>query len=168
MLMSAVGRLFEVWQSWHEGSEDNKCRDEKGCVEDYNSNFNPIPPITSCYFENTKTKEIDKKESLEKIKQFVEERDWSQFHDPKNLAISLNLEASEVLELFQWTKDNQIDSTKLNNLKDELADVYYWLLLLADYYKIDIEKSLEEKLLKNEKKYPIEKSKGKSNKYNEL
>ena len=168
MSMSATGRLFEVWQSWHEGSEDNKCKDEQGCVEDYNSTFNPKPPITSCYFDSTKTKKMNKKESLEKIKQFIDDRDWSQFHDPKNLAISLNLEAAEILELFQWTKDNEIDPTKLNNLKDELADVYYWLLLLADYYKIDIEKSLEEKLLKNEKKYPIEKSKGKSSKYNEL
>ena len=102
------------------------------------------------------------------IKEFIKQRDWEQFHDPKNLAISLNLESSEVLELFQWTKDNEINKNKVENLKDELADVYYWLLLLADYYKIDIEKSLEEKLLKNEKKYPIEKSKGKSSKYNEL
>ena len=105
---------------------------------------------------------------IKKIKNFINERDWSQFHDPKNLAISLNLESTEVLELFQWTKDNEINPAKLDNLKDELADVYYWLLLLADYYKIDIEKSLEEKLVKNEKNYPIEKSKGKSNKYNEL
>jgi NTP pyrophosphatase (non-canonical NTP hydrolase) len=166
--MSATGRLLEVWQSWHEGSDDNKCRDEQGCVEDYNTTFNPQPPITSCYFESKNPKNKSKEDILEKIKTFVSERDWNQYHDPKNLAISLNLESTEVLELFQWTKDNEINPAKLDNLKDELADVYYWLLLLADYYKIDLEKSLEEKLVKNEKNYPIEKSKGKSNKYNEL
>jgi NTP pyrophosphatase (non-canonical NTP hydrolase) len=168
MFMSATGRLFEVWQSWHEGSEDNKCRDEKGCVEDYNRTFNPKTPITSCYFDSTKSKKRNNKESLEKIEQFIKERDWSQFHDPKNLAISLNLEAAEVLELFQWTKNNEINKNKMANLKDELADVYYWLLLLADHYDIDIESALEEKIKKNEKKYPIDKSKGSSEKYSEF
>ena len=82
------------------------------------------------------------------IKEFIKQRDWEQFHDPKNLAISLNLESSEVLELFQWTKDNEINKNKVTNLKDELADVYYWLLLLADHYDIDIEDALEEKIKK--------------------
>ena len=64
-----------------------------------------------------------------------------------------------MLELFQWTKDNEINKNKVTNLKDELADVYYWLLLLADHYDIDIEDALEEKIKKNGKKYPIDKSK---------
>ena len=102
------------------------------------------------------------------IKEFIKQRDWEQFHDPKNLAISLNLESSEVLELFQWTKDNEINKNKVTNLKDELADVYYWLLLLADHYDIDIDEALEEKIKKNEKKYPIDKSKGSSEKYSEF
>ena len=102
------------------------------------------------------------------IKEFIKQRDWEQFHDPKNLAISLNLESSEVLELFQWTKDNEINKNKFTNLKDELADVYYWLLLLADHYDIDIDDALEEKIKKNEKKYPIDKSKGSSEKYSEF
>ena len=102
------------------------------------------------------------------IKEFIKQRDWEQFHDPKNLAISLNLESSEVLELFQWTKDNKINKNKVTNLKDELADVYYWLLLLADHYDIDIDDALEEKIKKNEKKYPIDKSKGSSEKYSEF
>ena len=102
------------------------------------------------------------------IKEFIKQRDWEQFHDPKNLAISLNLESSEVLELFQWTKDNEINKNKVTNLKDELADVYYWLLLLADHYDIDIEDALEEKIKKNERKYPIDKSKGSSEKYSEF
>ena len=102
------------------------------------------------------------------IKEFIKQRDWEKFHDPKNLALSLNLESSEVLELFQWTKDNEINKNKITNLKDELADVYYWLLLLADHYEIDIEKALEEKMKKNEEKYPIDKSKGNSEKYSEF
>tara|TARA_Y100000741_G_scaffold251829_1_gene193732 strand:- start:1500 stop:1838 length:339 start_codon:yes stop_codon:yes gene_type:complete len=106
--------------------------------------------------------------TIEIIKEFIKQRDWEQFHDPKNLAISLNLEASEVLELFQWTKDNEINKNKITNLSDELADVYYWLLLLADYYDINIESALEEKIKKNEKKYPVDKSKGSSEKYSEF
>ena len=106
--------------------------------------------------------------TIEIIKEFIKQRDWEQFHDPKNLAISLNLEASEVLELFQWTKDNEINKNKITNLTDELADVYYWLLLLADYYDINIESALEEKIKKNEKKYPVDKSKGSSEKYSEF
>ena len=102
------------------------------------------------------------------IKEFIKQRDWEQFHDPKNLAISLSLESSEVLELFQWTKDNEINKNKVTNLKDELADVYYWLLLLADHYDIDIDDALEEKIKKNEKKYPIDKSKRSSEKYSEF
>ena len=111
---------------------------------------------------------MGKSELIKKIKEFINERDWEQFHDPKNLAISLNLEASEVLELFQWTKNNDIDSTKSYQLPDELADVYYWLLLLADYYKIDLDQALKSKLSKNKQKYPIDKSKGKSDKYSDL
>ena len=71
-----------------------------------------------------------KDDSLKQIKQFIKDRDWDKFHDPKNLAISLNLETAEVLELFQWTKDNNINPEKRDSLNDELADVYYWLLLL--------------------------------------
>ena len=111
---------------------------------------------------------MNKTQLLEMIKKFVSERDWEQFHDPKNLALSLNLESSEVLELFQWTKNNEIDSSKADKIPDELADVYYWLLLLADYYKIDLDQALEDKLMKNKSKYPINKSKGKPNKYTDL
>ena len=111
---------------------------------------------------------MSKDESLIKIKKFVEERQWEQFHDPKNLAISLNLEASEVLELFQWTKNNDINKDKLGELKDEIADVYYWLLLLADHYDINLDEALDSKILKNIEKYPVDKSKGVSDKYTEL
>ena len=102
------------------------------------------------------------------VKNFCEERDWSKFHDPKNLAISLNLEAAEVLELFQWTKDNQIKPGKSSELADELADVFYWLIMLSNHYDIDLITSLKEKMEKNREKYPIQKAKGKSDKYSEL
>lgn len=103
-----------------------------------------------------------------KIAEFIDDRDWSQFHDPKNLAISLQLEASEVLELFQWTKDNQLKAGKESGIADELADVFYWTILLANHYNIDLTEALEKKMAQNEEKYPVEKSKGKANKYTEL
>lgn len=103
-----------------------------------------------------------------RIDQFCNDRDWSQFHDPKNLAISLQLEAAEVLELFQWTKDNQLINGKESEVADELADVMYWLIMLANHYDIDLVQALDQKMSKNEVKYPIEKAKGTSTKYTEL
>jgi NTP pyrophosphatase (non-canonical NTP hydrolase) len=105
---------------------------------------------------------------VERMKQFSADRDWSQFHDPKNLAISLQLEASEVLELFQWTKDNQMKAGKDEAMADELADVLYWLIMLSNHYNIDLIQALDKKMDKNEQKYPVEKSKGKADKYTEL
>lgn len=104
----------------------------------------------------------------ERIKQFCKERDWQQFHDPKNLAISLQLEAAEVLELFQWTKDNQAKPERSEKISDELADVFYWLIMLANYYDIDLNEALNQKMDQNEIKYPIEKAKGSSAKYSEF
>lgn len=110
---------------------------------------------------------MDKK-ILKKILNFRKERNWKQFHLPKNLAISLSLEASEVLELFQWTKDNHLPKEERDQLKKELADTYYWLILLAYEFSIDLDKVLEQKMIENAKKYPIKLSKGKSTKYNKL
>ncbi len=104
----------------------------------------------------------------ERIKTFCSEREWSQFHDPKNLAISLQLEASEVLELFQWTKDNQVKSGKEASISEEVADVFYWLLMLANHYNIDLVEALNSKMDINEIKYPVNKSKGVSTKYTDL
>lgn len=86
----------------------------------------------------------------------------------KNLALSLTLEASEVLELFQWTTNNDIKKGKEAELADELADVLYWILMLSNHFNIDVLDALAQKMTKNEKKYPIEKSKGRAKKYNEL
>ncbi len=108
------------------------------------------------------------KSDLKQILEFREKRNWKQFHLLKNLAISLSLEASEVLELFQWTKDNNLPKDRKNELSEELADVYYWLLLLANDSGIDLGKALKNKMQINEKKYPEEKAKGKATKYNKL
>lgn len=94
------------------------------------------------------------REITAKIRAFCDARDWPQFHDPKNLAISLQLEASEVLELFQWTQDNQLKPGAEDKLAAELADVFYWTLMLADKHGIDLAAALERKMAGNEAKYP--------------
>jgi len=108
------------------------------------------------------------KSDIEKILKFQKERDWRQFHQPKNLAISLSLEVAEILELFQWTKDNNLPKEKKKQLEEEISDVYYYLLLLANETGVDIKKAFKKKMKINEEKYPVDKAKGKSNKYNKL
>lgn len=106
-----------------------------------------------------------------KIIHFRDEREWSQFHTPKNLAISLSLEASEVLEHFQWKTDEEIQRYLISNkeeIADELGDVLNYLLLLANRADIDIVQAAESKLKKNVIKYPVDKAKGNAKKYNQL
>lgn len=113
----------------------------------------------------------DTKKIIKKILEFRDARDWKQFHNPKDLAISLSLEASEVLEHFQWKSKEEIEKyikTNKNEIGEEIADVFYWVLLLANDLNIDIEKAFELKMKQNEKKYPVKKAKGKHNKYTEL
>lgn len=110
-------------------------------------------------------------ELTEKIKKFRDERNWKQFHNPKDIALSLVLEASEVLEHFQWKNEKEIEKyvrKGKESIGEELADVLYWVLLLAHDLKIDLKKALIEKLKKNEEKYPVKKAKGKYLKYNKL
>jgi len=105
------------------------------------------------------------------INDFNIARDWKQFHNPKDVAISLSLEASEVLEHFQWKSSEEIKKYVKENKKaiaDELADVFYWVLLMSSDLDIDIEKALKLKMKENEKKYPIKKAKGKHTKYDKL
>jgi len=112
-----------------------------------------------------------KAELLERLIEFRRERDWEQFHTPKELAISLSIEASELLEWFQWKNDDEIalklGSDKREALEDEVADVVAYLSYLCHDVGIDINKAVEAKIEKNAQKYPIEKVKGRSNKYNE-
>lgn len=110
---------------------------------------------------------INKSSSMAKINQFREERNWRQFHNEKDLAISITLEASELLELFQWkTAAEGIEN--LERVKEELADVLIYSYMLADNLQLDIDTIIEEKLAKNQLKYPIEKSFNSNKKYNEL
>ena len=102
-------------------------------------------------------------ELLKALRKFVGERDWKQFHTPENLAKSISIESAELLELFQWSEPSDIDE-----VKDELADVLTYCILLADKYDLDIEKIVLEKLEKTKAKYPIDKSYGRSEKYDRL
>lgn len=99
------------------------------------------------------------------ILEFRDARDWEKFHDPKNLAICLNVEAAELLEVFLWKDGDEID---LDGLKEELADVFYSAFLLADKFGWDVGAIVRDKLKKNAKKYPVGKAKGSRKKYTEL
>lgn len=101
---------------------------------------------------------------IDKLTKFNKDRDWEKFHTPSNLAKSISIEAAELLELFQW----QEEPKSIDKLKEELADVMLYSLMLANKYDFDIEEILMNKIVKNEEKYPIEKVKGTSKKYNEI
>ena len=108
---------------------------------------------------------------LKKIRNFRDERDWMQFHDPKNLAVSIAIEAAELLEHFQWKDEKAVEQHVGNNreeISDEIADVALYLTELADNLGIDLIKAMENKLKKNAKKYPVAKAKGVATKYNKL
>ena len=101
----------------------------------------------------------------ERIKLFTKERDWEQFHNAKDLALALSIEASELNECFLWKSH---DEAKVEKVKDELADVLIYGILLADKYGFDISELILEKLEKNAAKYPVDKAKGNAKKYDEL
>lgn len=109
----------------------------------------------------------------EKIQAFAQERDWEQFHTPKNLAMALSVEASELAEIFQWLTEKQSfeianDEKELLKVKDELADIVTYTVRLCGVLNIDLPKELERKMKMNAEKYPVEKSKGIAKKYTEL
>jgi dCTP diphosphatase len=108
---------------------------------------------------------------LKRILAFREARDWEQFHHPKDLALSLVLEAAEALEHFQWKNGKELEEyieTHKADIGEELADVLYWVLLLSHDLGIDIFAALDKKIDKNELKYPVEKAKGSHAKYSQL
>src|SRR5689334_7140017 len=101
----------------------------------------------------------------EVVRRFVEERDWRQFHSPKNLSMSLAIEAAELMEHFQWidtTESRKIgsDAAKLEGVRDELADVLCYLLAIANELDIDLSQAMRDKMIKNALKYPAEQSRG--------
>jgi NTP pyrophosphatase (non-canonical NTP hydrolase) len=104
------------------------------------------------------------------INQFIKERDWEQFHSPKNVAIGLAIEATEVLEIFQWQSDDQssqLSAEKLQNLKEEIGDVMIYLTELANRFNLDPLECARNKIVLNEQKYPAELVRGKARKYTE-
>lgn len=111
------------------------------------------------------------KRITKKIKKFRDDRDWMQFHNHKDMALSLSLEAAEVLEHFQWKSPSEVErygKTHKDDIAEELADVAAYLFELADNLGIDLAKALDDKLKKNAIKYPVHKAKGKHTKYNKL
>ena len=107
-----------------------------------------------------------------KFQKFATERDWDQFHTPKNLATSISVESAELLELFQWTRGqkdwSEIEEVEIKEkIENEVADILLYLIRFSDLAKIDLEKVVLRKITLNAKKYPIEKSKGSDKKYNE-
>jgi len=113
----------------------------------------------------------DQLKQLQKlVSAFSDERDWTQFHTLKDLSIGLSTEANELLQLFRFKNEEEClailkDGSK--RVQDEMADVFYYLLRMADLYGIDLQEALQDKMIENEKKYPIDKVKGKNLKYNE-
>jgi len=119
--------------------------------------------------QNKKQQSLTELQDL--IQKFCDEREWDQFHNPKDLSISLALEAAEVLEHFQWKNKDEMAKHSVDNkdaIAEELADVLYWVLLLSNKLDIDLVSSFQEKMKKNDEKYPVDKAKGSHKKYTEL
>ena len=109
-----------------------------------------------------------REETINKILKFRDDRDWKQFHNPKDLAISISLEAAELLEVFQWSGADVSNEGKQDKIKEELADVVNYCVLMADACELDLDEIVQEKIKINERKYPVEKAKGRSDKYVKL
>lgn len=106
--------------------------------------------------------------TIDKINKFRDDRDWRKFHNEKDLAISISIEASELLELFQWKQPEEVITKSLERIKEELADVLIYSMMLADNLNLNIDNIIEEKLEKNDEKYPVSRSKGTNKKYTEF
>ena len=104
------------------------------------------------------------------LSNFASERDWEQFHSPKNLSMALSVEASELVEIFQWLtpeESNFPDQKQLASIRSEVADIAMYLIRFCGVLEIDLERAIEEKLIQNGNKYPVELSKGSAKKYNQ-
>ncbi len=108
------------------------------------------------------------KKIIDRILKFRNDRNWKQFHTPKDLAISISLESAELLENFQWSGKDLICKNKKEKISEELADIMIYCILMAEACKLDIDEIIKNKIAINNKKYPVSKSKGNAKKYNEL
>ena len=109
-----------------------------------------------------------KRETIDKVLKFRDDRNWKQFHNPKDLALSISLEAAELLEIFQWSGADTVCESKIDNIKEELADVLNYCILMADVCGLDMDEIVQEKIKRNNEKYPVEKAKDSAKKYDEL
>ncbi len=109
-----------------------------------------------------------RQDTIDQVLAFRDERDWKQYHNPKDLAISLSLEAAELLEVFQWSGSDTECRDKLPELREELADVLMYAISLADRLDLDLDEIILEKLRRNGEKYPLEKARGRKDKYTDL
>jgi NTP pyrophosphatase (non-canonical NTP hydrolase) len=110
----------------------------------------------------------DIQELIDLLVEFRDERDWGQFHDSKNLALALSIEAAELNELFLWKKEADAEEVDRERLKEELADVLAYALMLAERQQLDVGQIVKDKIIKNAGKYPVEQAKGSSDKYDKL
>ena len=117
-------------------------------------------------------RELNLEKISERLKKFSKDRNWEQYHSPKNLAMALSVEVAELVEIFQWSNDGGTKEIKdpetRKQIEEEIADIFNYLVKFVDLMDIDLEKISIEKIQKNDEKYPIEKSKGKSEKYDKL
>ena len=109
-----------------------------------------------------------KQETIEQVLKFRDDRNWKQFHNPKDLAISISLEAAELLEVFQWSGQDVTCEEKKEKIKEELADVLNYCILMADCCDLDLDEIIQAKVKRNNEKYPVEKAFGSKKKYTEL
>ena len=109
-----------------------------------------------------------REETVKRLLKFRDDRDWRQFHTSKDLAISLSLEAAELLEVFQWSGADMERSEKLDKVREELADVLSYCILMADVCGLDLDEIMNAKIDRNEAKYPVELARGSAAKYTEL
>ena len=107
-------------------------------------------------------------ETINQVLKFRDDRNWKQFHNPKDLAVSISLEAAELLEVFQWSGSDTVCESKKDKIREELADVLNYCILMADVCGLDMDEIIQEKIKKNNAKYPVDKAKNSSKKYDEL
>ena len=107
-------------------------------------------------------------ETINQVLQFRDDRNWKQFHNPKDLALSISLEAAELLEIFQWSGSDTVCESKKDKIREELADVLNYCILMADVCGLDMDEIVQNKIKCNNVKYPVEKAKDSAKKYDEL